>query len=124
MKLDHINIKAPAELLDREKQFFLDLLGLTEGARPAFSSRGYWLYAEGKPVVHLSVSDQHYASKRQGYFDHVAFRSSGLGDFLRRLDAAGVEHNRGYVEACNMTQIFLRSPTGTRIEVNFVDEYL
>ena len=30
MKLDHINIKAPAQLLDREKQFFLDLLGLTE----------------------------------------------------------------------------------------------
>ena len=43
MKLHHVNIKAPKELLEREKDFFCEVLGLQEGNRPDFSSSGYWL---------------------------------------------------------------------------------
>jgi len=122
MQLHHINIKAPSELLDAEKHFFLDVLGLTEGPRPAFTSPGYWLYSGDHPIVHLSVSQQHFASERQGYFDHVAFQSTGLPSFLKRLENAGLDYSTSHIDATATTQIFLHSPTGTKIEVSFVDE--
>src|SRR3954451_14665289 len=31
-----------------------DVLGLVVGPRPAFSVAGAWLYADGRPIVHLS----------------------------------------------------------------------
>lgn len=122
MRLNHINIKAPADLLAEEKHFFCDLLGLREGPRPDFDSPGYWLYAEDQAIVHLSVSQGHLRAERQGHLDHVAFQTTGLKAFLRRLDNAGIEYSRSYLEACDMTQLFFDSPTGTRIEINFVDE--
>ena len=45
MQLDHINIKAPEALLEEVRDFYCAVLGLQEGARPNFSSPGYWLYA-------------------------------------------------------------------------------
>ena len=35
------------------RDFYVDLMGLTEGERPAFPFRGYWLYLGGIPVIHL-----------------------------------------------------------------------
>ncbi len=60
MKLHHINIKAPRELLQQERDFFCVVLGLHEGIRPDFSIRVYWLYAGDKAIVHLSESDAHF----------------------------------------------------------------
>lgn len=122
MQLHHINIKAPTELLDEEKDFFCAVLGLSDGERPAFNSAGYWLYAGDQPIVHLSVSQNHFQTEGQGYFDHVAFQSSDLPALLRRLADADIAYRDSFVEACNMTQIFFNSPTGTGIEVNFVGE--
>jgi len=124
MQLHHINIQAPSALLDAEKRFFIDILGLTEGPRPAFTSPGYWLYAGDHPIVHLSVSEQHSASERQGYFDHVAFQTTGLQSFVQRIESAGVDYSTSYIDATATTQIFIHSPTGTKIEVSFVDEAL
>lgn len=124
MQLHHINIKAPAELLQREKQFFCEILALREGPRPNFSRPGYWLYDGDDPIVHLSESDADCAGEQPGYFDHVAFQSSGLARFVQHLDAAGIDYRQGFVDACDMTQVFIESPTGTGIEVNFVGESL
>ena len=124
MQLHHINIKAPSDLLEAEKGFFLDILGLTEGPRPAFTKPGYWLYSDDRPIVHLSVSQQHFASERQGYFDHVAFQTTGLRSFLQRLQDADLDYSTSYIESRATTQIFINSPTGTKIEVSFVDEAL
>ena len=49
--LDHINIRT-ADLAGT-KAFFMDVLGLSEGWRPAFPFPGAWLYAGEKDVVHL-----------------------------------------------------------------------
>ena len=124
MQLHHINIKAPAELLEREKQFFCDLLELRVGPRPNFASAGYWLYAGDDPIVHLSVSNQAFARELPAHVDHVAFQSRDLAAFVQRLDNAGIPYRRGFVDACHMTQVFIESPTATGIEVNFVGESL
>lgn len=124
MKLDHINIRAPRALLEREKQFFCELLGLAEGPRPGFGSFGYWLYAGEEAVVHLSERADRLEDVGQGYFDHVAFRSSGLPDLIDRLEIRNTEYQLAYLEDRDMTQVFFRSPSNTRIEVNFGGERL
>jgi len=123
MQLHHINIRAPADLLAKEMVFFRDILGLSEGPRPAFTNPGYWLYFGDQPIVHLSQGERH-GGGRAGYFDHVAFHSTGLGEFLRRLEQAGIEYATSFIDATATTQVFFHSPTGTKIEVGFVDETL
>jgi catechol 2,3-dioxygenase-like lactoylglutathione lyase family enzyme len=122
--LDHINIRAPAELLQREKRFFCDIIGLREGPRPAFRSKGYWLYADDRPIVHLSQRPLTVPAGQKGHLDHVAFRSRGLHALLDRLDSAGIDYRTDYLDELRLTQVFLQSPSATGIEVNFVDEPL
>jgi len=77
MNLDHFNIAAPMPLLEEVRDFYCEVLGLTDGFRPSFGRRGFWLYAGDKPLIHLIESERHHASERQGYLDHIAFRMSG-----------------------------------------------
>ena len=98
------------------------LLGLHEGDRPDFASRGYWLYSADQAIVHLSLSERHFSNARQGYFDHVAFQTSDLRGLLQRLDKAGIEYSSNHVSQLGMTQVFLKSPSATGIEVNCLDE--
>ena len=89
MQIDHINIKAPAALLEQVREFYCAVLGLDEGPRPDFPSPGYWLYARECPLVHLSVGPETTARPAAGYLDHVAFRAEDLVTFLARLDSIG-----------------------------------
>ena len=122
LKLDHINIRAPRALLEREKSFFCDQLGLREGERPAFGSRGYWLYAGDSAVVHLSEGEPRSAVDGQGYFDHAAFRSTGLRELVDTLDRHGIEYQLARVPELDLTQVFVESPAKVRIEINFAGE--
>ncbi len=122
MKLDHINIRAPRELLEREKRFFCELLGLREGERPAFGSHGYWLYSGDAAVVHLSEDEAQAGGDRQGYFDHAAFRSTGLRELLGTLDRNGADYRVTRVPGLDLTQVFVVSPANVRIEINFAGE--
>lgn len=120
MKLDHINIKAPCVLLEQEKDFFCEVLGLSVGNRPDFSSQGYWLYSGAEAIVHLSVSDSHCHNEKQGFFDHVAFQADDLSGLTQALEARGVKYSTAVVAETKTTQVFFRSPTQTRIEVNCI----
>lgn len=122
MYIDHINIKAPKELLEREKQFFCDLLGLREGYKPKSSIHGYWLYAGDNPIVHLTESQLHFHNERQGYFDHVAFRSTGLRKLIDKLDKMGIDYSSSYIAEKSITQLFFKAPSATKIEVDFINE--
>ena len=96
--LEHITIRCAQ--LQRTRDFYVELLGLEEGARPAFPFRGYWLYLGGIPVVHLvEASDKASAwggeiviarpGDGTGCFDHVAFRGDDGAAMKVRLDRAG-----------------------------------
>lgn len=78
MHIDHINIKAPPPLLREVRQFYCEVLGLEEGARPRFATRGHWLYAPSGPIVHLSEARGQKAVGAGGHLDHMAFRTTGL----------------------------------------------
>lgn len=119
MQLDHFNIAAPMALLDTVRDFYVEVLGFEEGFRPGFQRRGYWLYAGGKPSIHLIESDRHEDSEGKGYLDHIAFRASGLADFLQRLERNGIRFRRSFITELTMTQLFFEDPAGTGLEVNF-----
>ncbi|MFL9897396.1 extradiol dioxygenase [Paraburkholderia fungorum] len=90
MQLDHATIVTAD--LDTARRFFVDVAGLTEGARPPFSIDGYWLYANGRPVIHLiDVTVPAVAGRAAPRIDHIAFRLESADEWralLQRLHVA------------------------------------
>jgi catechol-2,3-dioxygenase len=122
MKLDHINISAPMEILMEVRDFYCSVLGLKEGYRPDFGQKGFWLYSSDKPLIHLSECDAALTDMKQGYLNHVAFQTTGLEDMIERLKTKNIEYRSSYIAEIKMSQIFFHDPAGTRIEVNFLNE--
>ncbi len=57
-RLDHYTIRTTPTDLERVRAFYVDVLGLHAGPRPAFRFDGHWLYADDRhPIVHLAVLD-------------------------------------------------------------------
>lgn len=122
MRLDHFNIAAPWALLETVRNFYVDVLGFEEGPRPPFDRRGYWLYSDGKPLIHLIESDGHEAAGKRHYLDHIAFRSSGARAQRNRLEAHGVTYRVSSIPGAGTTQLFFQDPAGTGLEINFPEE--
>ncbi len=124
MHIDHVNISAPAELLLKARDFYCDVLGLTEGFRPNFSKRGFWLYSEGKPIIHLVESLEHHPNEKQGFFDHFALQASGLAGVLEKLETAGIRYRVSHLPEIDLSQVFCKDPCGIGVEINFRNESL
>jgi catechol 2,3-dioxygenase-like lactoylglutathione lyase family enzyme len=122
MNIDHINLRAPAPLLEKLRSFYRSVLDLEEGFRPNFGDRGHWLYSGDQALVHLSESDRDFAKDRNGPIDHVAFQTSGLQNMLAKLESLDIDYQRHFISDINMTQLFIEDPAGTRIEINFPGE--
>lgn len=119
--LDHYNLRAPRELLDRIRDWYRDAIGLQVGERPPFRFHGYWLYAGGRPVLHLSEAStgEEHPVPGSGTFDHVAFTCKGITAMRERLDARGVRYRVADVPLTGVRQIFLSDPAGNGVELNF-----
>lgn len=120
--LHHINFRAPSATIEALRRFYIDVLGLEEGMRPAFGSQGYWLYAGSHPVVHLSLPRGPAAEGGRGTIDHVAFACEDLDAMRARLDARGIDYRVAQVPAVKQIQVFLNDPAGNGVELNFRDE--
>ena len=119
--IDHINIKAPAALLDQAKDFYVRLLGLKSGPYP-FQGHGYWLYAGQQPLIHLNTRESQ--TSGPSYYNHVAFACSGPEDFIDRLQREGVEADIRTDEHGTVRQIFFTDPFDLRVELNFPEAEL
>ncbi len=119
MKIDHINIAAPMALLEDVRDFYCNALQLEVGPRPDFGIPGFWLYGEGRAIVHLIESDSHYPAAEPYYLDHVAFEVTGLEAYTQRLDKMGVPYSVNHLSQFNLSQVFCKDPCGIRIEANF-----
>lgn len=121
--LDHVNIRAPEDLIERLRAFYRDVVGLADGPRPPFRSRGYWLYGGGRDLLHLTVAAATPAEPtppaRSGWLDHFAFAATDLAGTIARLDAAGVAYERDEVPGLGQVQLFLTDPAGIGVELNF-----
>lgn len=120
LRVDHVNIKASSEVVEACRRFYIDVLGLTDGTRPPFRSRGFWLYADGQPIVHLTESSSDDATAAMpASLDHIAFACAGLQEMLKTLHDRGIIHRVEHVPGTDHVQLFLRDPAGISLELNF-----
>jgi glyoxylase I family protein len=121
--LAHVNVRASDALIARVRQFYVDIVGLTEGPRPPFRSRGSWLYAGDRDLMHLTIDPSMSGDTPAGtgWLDHFAFAALDLDATLARLDAASVPYKVDRVPSSGQAQVFFRDPAGIAIELNFAD---
>ncbi|MCX7513649.1 VOC family protein [Frateuria hangzhouensis] len=118
--LAHANIRAPEAVIQRLRRFYIDVVGLREGPRPAFRSHGHWLYAGETDVLHLTVAAPGDAAPAPtGHFNHLAFACTDLAAARARMDAAGLAYEIDEVPELGQVQLFLTDPCGLDIELNF-----
>ena len=117
--LDHYNVRT--RKFDDTVRFYEEVLGLANGPRPNFSEPGAWMYAEGRPVVHLVdlTSSQEPQKPNSGVVHHVAFVSRGFDAMKAHLAAKGVEFHTVAVPGNRLWQIFVRDPNGVMVELNY-----
>ena len=119
--LDHYNLRANRELLVALRDFYCDVVGLKEGARPPFKFFGYWLYAGNDAILHLAEArpDETRAAGAVGTFDHVAFSCTARHEMESRLVSRGVAYRVAEVPGTAQVQFFLKDPAGNGVELNF-----
>ncbi len=122
--LNHYNLRASRQLIERLRTFYCDVVGLTPGERPPFGSFGYWLYAGGQPILHLSETrpGESSAAGATATFDHAAFTCSGRAEFERRLARLGIAFKTARVPGSTQVQLFISDPAGNGVELNFAGE--
>jgi catechol 2,3-dioxygenase-like lactoylglutathione lyase family enzyme len=113
--------------LDETRDFYVNVLGLTEGPRPPFRFRGYWLYLGDRAVVHLAEQGGERTSERDGErdgagtgpIDHVAFEATGLADMVASLERHAIALRHRKVPGQALHQVFIQDPNGVTIELNY-----
>jgi glyoxylase I family protein len=102
--------------LDASLAFYVDVFGFTVLDRPDFGIPGAWLQA-GTHQVHLVVEPAAQHDPRQ----HFALQVRDVEAVAADLEAAGLTVRRApYVPGAGR-QLFLRDPSGNRIELNQPD---
>lgn len=123
--LNHFNIMGPRSLIDEVRDFYVDVIGLSEGWRPDFDFEGHWLYAGDAPILHLMVSEGDSTSAesgitmKTGYLDHIALTAADLAAAEARLTELGQVYKKKVILGFNVTQLFLHDPIGLGVELNF-----
>ena len=117
--LDHVNIRTAN--LTAMIDWYREVLGMQTGDRPAFRIDGAWLYAAGRPIVHLvEVPDQPKGAEPR--LEHFALGATGMPEFVERLRTHGVEHTVDPVPGFPIVQVNLHDPDGNHIHVDFALE--
>jgi catechol-2,3-dioxygenase len=119
--LNHYNLRATEPLMDALRAFYVEVVGLEPGPRPPFGSPGHWLYAGGRPVLHLSLAtpDEGRSTAARTTFDHAAFDCSDRAGFEALLTRRGIPWRTSGVPGTPQVQIFFTDPAGNGVELNF-----
>jgi catechol 2,3-dioxygenase-like lactoylglutathione lyase family enzyme len=136
LTLNHFSIRTTD--VDRTREFYERVLGLTVGPRPDFPFPGAWMYRGdhqdiANAAVHIIGIDpadakglQNYLGGRDesslkgtGAIDHVAFFATGLAGMKEHLRALGVRVRERTVPNIGLHQIFLDDPNGVVVELNY-----
>lgn len=115
--LDHVNIRTAN--LTGLVRFYEEALGLESGERPPLGFPGAWLYAAGKPVIHLVGVEQPPNPEGALRLEHFAFSAEGLPGFLARLERLGVPCKQSRQAGTGNVVINLHDPDGNRLHVDF-----
>jgi catechol 2,3-dioxygenase-like lactoylglutathione lyase family enzyme len=111
--------------LDASRQFYLNLLGLTEVDRPDFDFAGAWFGTENCLIHLIKVNDvsgqsgpNNHDTQKPSRGLHFAFRVTDATSAAAQLQKAGVEIVDGPKQRPDgATQVFVRDPDGWLIEL-------
>ena len=126
--LNHYNLRVPHTSLAEFEQFYVDVLGFRAERFARNGIEGFWLYAAGEPLVHVTQVETppeagnpsvRAPAHTSGIVDHVAFSCERLDDLLERLDRLDVSHTRHDFPEFGFVQIVVHDPLGLKIELNF-----
>ena len=120
LSINHIQLVAEKDLVLKLRDFYCDIVGLSEGFRPAFERFGFWLYIGDKDVLHLiTPKEADGRSPQKSSFDHVAFKTANYEGVLQKLQSLSIPFEEKSIPGMTAHQIFLRDPAGNRVELNF-----
>ena len=120
LSINHIQLVAEKDLVIQLRDFYCDVVGLTEGSRPAFERMGFWLYIGDKDVLHLiTPKEGDGRSLQKSSFDHIAFKTTNYQGVLQKLKTLNITFEEKPIPGMTAHQIFLRDPAGNRVELNF-----
>ena len=112
--MNHFNVLT--DDVEKTRRFYVDVVGLTEGERPDLGFDGAWLYAGGRPILHVSKVK---ALPPPGVIDHMAFSARDLKGTIERLKQLGVEHVLRQQAGTRIWQVFCHDPMGAKVELDF-----
>lgn len=115
--VDHLNIVT--EKLEETRDFYVRVLKLKEGWRPAFASEGYWLYAGAHPVVHIQQAVHPVGPTEACALNHAAFTVEDIDTLLVSLKTNGVRVEETLVPGTAIRQAFFLDPNGVRLELSY-----
>lgn len=134
MPLAHIeHYLIAADDMETTKNWYCSVLGMQEGWHPEFNFPVYWLYLDGKDVVHISQSAKNATDNQKTYLgrtsqntgagtgaiDHIAFRATGLPDMMAHLKQHKIEFKQRRANGQALYQLFMFDPNGIKVELNF-----
>jgi catechol-2,3-dioxygenase len=120
LSINHIQLVAEKNLVIQLRDFYCNVVGLTEGFRPAFERFGFWLYIGNQDVLHLiTPKEGDSRSMQKSSYDHVAFKASHYEDVLKKLQRLNISFDEKPIPGMTAHQIFLTDPAGNRVELNF-----
>ncbi len=144
--LNHFNITASPDFIEKIKNFYVDVIGLTVGPRASLDHNGFWLYAGAFSILHLSARQQsscdlsaceaavqkstHKESAKkgsaakaalliEGCFNHISLSCTGLAATIQKLTALEIPYKISELPDLGQTQIFVKDPAGIGVELTF-----
>jgi len=113
VEIEHIQLAMPAEKEDDARHFYVELLGMTEVAKPPnLALRGGCWFENGAVKVHLGVQNAFIPAMKA----HPAFVVSDLEYMRNRLNRAGVDCNDDE-PLLGFIRTYINDPFGNRIEL-------
>lgn len=111
--IDHAQLAMPAGAEDAARQFYRDLLGMNEIAKPPeLAKRGGCWFGSGVVQIHLGVEAEFRAARKA----HPALRCEDYDGLTARLRAAGIEVLED-ASIPGVRRCHIADPFGNRIEL-------
>jgi glyoxylase I family protein len=110
----HVSLDVPG-VLEETKQFYADVLGLSEADRPDLGIPGAWEEIGDGAQLHLIDCEPPTSGHINPMAPHFCVGVEDLEDAVAELDARGIEHVR--VGEGLAAQVWVRDPAGNVIEL-------
>lgn len=107
--------------LDVARQFYREVLCLTEVNRPNFHNEGAW-FEIGQQQVHLIVYPKSQALRKDKRIDsddgHFALRINNYDEAIKHFESFGINYVCNPRNLAGWAQIYICDPDGNTIELN------